>query len=73
MARGTHQDLSACFAWKQIGLGFSSLARRLVEVGRRWCTCHHHGGCVEVKQKTVDSMASGAVQCRSDQTTIILS
>jgi hypothetical protein len=24
-ARGTRQDLAACFAWKQVGLGFPSL------------------------------------------------
>jgi hypothetical protein len=26
-----HQDLAACFTWKQVGLGFPSLASRLVE------------------------------------------
>jgi hypothetical protein len=31
----TCQDLTACFAWKQIWLEFSSLASRLVDV-RRW-------------------------------------
>jgi hypothetical protein len=31
MAWGTHQGLAACFAWKQVGLGFLSLASRLVE------------------------------------------
>jgi hypothetical protein len=29
------QDLAACFTWKQVGLGFFSLASRLPEV-RRW-------------------------------------
>jgi hypothetical protein len=23
--RGTHHDLAACYAWKQVGLGFPSL------------------------------------------------
>jgi hypothetical protein len=27
----THRDLAACFMWKQVGLGFFSLASRLVE------------------------------------------
>jgi hypothetical protein len=30
-----HQDLTACFTWKQVILGFPSLASRLVEA-RRW-------------------------------------
>jgi hypothetical protein len=32
MARGTRRDLAACFAWKQIGAGFLSLASRLANV-----------------------------------------
>jgi hypothetical protein len=31
MTWGTHQDLAACFAWEQVGLGFPSLASRLAE------------------------------------------
>jgi hypothetical protein len=31
----TRRDLLTCFTWKQVGLGFPSLASRLVEV-RRW-------------------------------------
>jgi hypothetical protein len=31
----THRDLAACFAWKKVRLGFSSLALRLVEA-RQW-------------------------------------
>jgi hypothetical protein len=27
-ARDTHQDLAVCFAWMQVGLGFSSLKDR---------------------------------------------
>jgi hypothetical protein len=33
----TRRDLAACFAWMQVGLGFSSLASRLVEARHRWC------------------------------------
>jgi hypothetical protein len=29
--RNTHRDLAACFTWKQVWLGFSSLASRLAE------------------------------------------
>jgi hypothetical protein len=49
-----------CFTWKQIRLGFLSLASRLVEARRGWCTWHHRGGHVKVKQKTIGSMASVA-------------
>jgi hypothetical protein len=31
----TRQDLAACFVWKQVGLGFPSLASRLSEARRR--------------------------------------
>jgi hypothetical protein len=34
-AQDTHRDLMACFAWKQVTLGFFSLASRLEEA-RRW-------------------------------------
>jgi hypothetical protein len=34
-ARDTRRDLSACFAWKQVGLGFSTLPSRLAEVQRQ--------------------------------------
>jgi hypothetical protein len=33
--RDTHRDLAACFTWKQVWLGFSSLVRRLTEARRR--------------------------------------
>jgi hypothetical protein len=33
--RGTHRDLAACFAWKQVEIGFPSLALRLAEA-RQW-------------------------------------
>jgi hypothetical protein len=35
MARGTRRDVVACFTWKQVRVGFPSLASRLVEA-RRW-------------------------------------
>jgi hypothetical protein len=35
MAWGTRQDLVACFAWRQVELGFPSLVSRLAEVRRR--------------------------------------
>jgi hypothetical protein len=35
MARDTRRDLSACFVWKQIVLGFPSLASKLADARRR--------------------------------------
>jgi hypothetical protein len=35
MAQDMHQDLAACFTWKQVTLGFPSLASRQAEA-RRW-------------------------------------
>jgi hypothetical protein len=35
MVWDTHQNLAACFVWKQVGLGFLSLASRLAEARRR--------------------------------------
>jgi hypothetical protein len=52
----TCRDLAACFTRKQVRLGFPSLASRLVEARRIWCTWHHHGGLVEIKLKTDESM-----------------
>jgi hypothetical protein len=49
---GTRQNLTACFTWKQLGLGFPSLASRLVEAWCGWCTWHHCEGCIELKLKT---------------------
>jgi hypothetical protein len=37
-------------------LGFPSLASRLVETRHGWCTWYHHGGYVDVKLKTDESM-----------------
>jgi hypothetical protein len=52
----TRRDLAACFAWKQVELGFPNPASRLVEAPRKWCTWHHHGGRVEMKLKMDGSM-----------------
>jgi hypothetical protein len=56
MARDTHRDLAACFLWKRVGLGFLSLASRLVEAQRGWCTWHHLEVHVEMNSKTDGSM-----------------
>jgi hypothetical protein len=64
------QDLVACFTWKQVNLGFPSLASRLVEAQHGSCTWHHCGGRVEMKQKTVSLMASGEAQWKSDENTL---
>jgi hypothetical protein len=50
-AQGTRWDLAACFTWKQVGLGFFSLASRLVEARRGWCMWHNNRDCVDVKLK----------------------
>jgi hypothetical protein len=55
-SRGTCRDLAACFAWKQVGLEFSSLATRLDEAWCGWCMWHHRGDCIELKQKMDRSM-----------------
>jgi hypothetical protein len=62
-------DIAACFTWKKIGLGFPSLASRLVEAQHGWCTWHHRGGCMEDKLKTDESMRWAA----SNPTTLALS
>jgi hypothetical protein len=53
-------DLATCFAWKQVGLGFSNLASRLVEerlrvvhVASSWRSC-----VVEAEVRHVDVMGS---------------
>jgi hypothetical protein len=56
MAWDTCRDLAACFAWKQVGLGFPSLSSRLVEARHGWCMWYHRGGCVKLKLKTNGSM-----------------
>jgi hypothetical protein len=35
MAQGTHCDLVVCFTWKQVGIGFPSLALILADSGWR--------------------------------------
>jgi hypothetical protein len=35
MAWSMRQDLAACFTWKQVRIGFPSMASRLAEVRRR--------------------------------------
>jgi hypothetical protein len=39
----THRDLAACFMWKQVWLGFPSLASRLAEA--RWRVVHVAPSC----------------------------
>jgi hypothetical protein len=56
IARDTRRDLVACFAWKQVGLEFLSLASRLAEARRGWYMWHHHGGHMKIKLKTDGSM-----------------
>jgi hypothetical protein len=51
-----HQDLAACFTWKQVELGFPSLASRLPEARRGWCMWHHSRSPMEMKLKTDRSM-----------------
>jgi hypothetical protein len=64
-----HRDLAACCTWKQVGLGFSSMATRLAEAWRGCCTWHHRGGRVEMKLKMDGSMRRAA----SDSSTPTLS
>jgi hypothetical protein len=51
LTRDTHRDLAACFAWKQVWLGFPSWPKDWWRSDGGWCTCHHHGGCVRGKLK----------------------
>jgi hypothetical protein len=55
-AQGMHRDKATCFTWKQVGIEFPSLASRLVEAQRGWCTWHHRGGYVKLKLNTDGSM-----------------
>jgi hypothetical protein len=56
-ARDTRQNLAACFAWKQVTLGFPSLASRLTEV--RWWVVHvaslRRSCVVQVKDGRIDA------------------
>jgi hypothetical protein len=56
----TRRDLAAYFIWKQVWLEFSSLPSTLVKAWHGWCTWHHCGGRLDVKQKMVGPMTSGA-------------
>jgi hypothetical protein len=56
MVWGMSQDVVACFVWKRVRLVFSSLAIRLAEARRGWCTWHHYGGRAEMKPKTDGSL-----------------
>jgi hypothetical protein len=67
-ARDTRRDLAACFVWKQVWLGFFSLASRLVEARRQVMYVVHCGGCVEHKLKTDESMR----RATSDPATLAL-
>jgi hypothetical protein len=60
MSRDAHQDLAACFTWKQVGLRFPSLVLRLVEAWRGWCTWHHRRGHLEFKLKIDGLMRQAA-------------
>jgi hypothetical protein len=64
----TRRDLAACFAWKQVGLWFPSLASKLADARRGWCMWHHHRGHVEMKPKMDGSMQWAA----SDSSTLTL-
>jgi hypothetical protein len=61
-------DLTSCFTWKQVRLGFPSLASRMVEAWCRWCTWHHRRSCMEMKLKTNGSIRWAA----SDPATLTL-
>jgi hypothetical protein len=54
--RDTRQDLAACLAWKQVWLGFPVWPEDWRRRDDRWCTWHHHRGCVGGKLKTDGSM-----------------
>jgi hypothetical protein len=53
--RDTRRDLV------EVGLVFPSLASRLVEAQRGWCTWDHNEGCVELKLKTDESIRRTAL------------
>jgi hypothetical protein len=60
MALDTRRDLAACFAWKQVGLGFPSLPQNWRRSNDGWFMWHHHGGDVKMKSKTDGSMRQAA-------------
>jgi hypothetical protein len=69
-ALDTRRDLAACFTRKEVGLGFPSLASRMMEARHGWCMWHHCRGRVEVKQKIVGLMVSGVAQWKSNKNTL---
>jgi hypothetical protein len=60
MAGDTCQDLAACFAWKQVGLGFSSLASRLAEAQRQVV---HMAPSWRLRQSQVEDGRVNAMGC----------
>jgi hypothetical protein len=58
MTRDTHRDLTACFTWKQVTLGFPSLASRLAET--QWRVVHMPPSRrlrrVQIEDRCVDAM-----------------
>jgi hypothetical protein len=71
-ALDTHRVLTTCFTWKQVRLGFPSLASRLVEARHGRCTWHHHRGHVEMKPKIDGSMRRAASNCSIPTLTFLL-
>jgi hypothetical protein len=67
-AQGMRRDLVACFAWKQVGLGFPSLPQNWCRRDGSWCTWHNRRCRVEVKLK-MDGLIRGAA---SDPATLAL-
>jgi hypothetical protein len=61
MARNTRRDLTTCFAWNQVGLGFPRLPQNWRRSNSGWCTCHHRRGRVKMKLKTDRSMRWAAI------------
>jgi hypothetical protein len=51
-----HASRSGGFAWKQVMLGFLSLASRLARHDGGWYTWNHHEGYVGIKLRTDESM-----------------
>jgi hypothetical protein len=60
MAWDTRRDLATCFAWKRVGVGFSSFASKLERSNGGWCTWHYHKSHVEMKPKTDGLMRRAA-------------
>jgi hypothetical protein len=56
----THQDLAACFAWKQVELVFSSLASRPAEAQRRMV---HVAPSRRLHQSQVEDGRADAMGC----------